>query len=636
MNRRRLVSGILTVAMACTMVTPALASNEELKSSDLTLEILENQGGNPEIIQVTVPAVLPLVMQEDGSLLVPSDAKIENNSADKNLEVTKLEVLCTGSWVLSDNWEDDSQVNNTLSLKFRGDIVSETGNTTLTTGNWEIPSSQDLQLSMEAKVVTEQKAQPATKIAEIQFTIGILEEPIQDNTKTITIVPGENGEIVGDIQSIQTDIQGIITNLPDVNPDDGYIFDKWINVDTGEEVSIGDSLSDNIQIKPIFTQDPSTQPLFTQSNGVITGFSDYYTGLSVKPEDLVIPSELDGVSITSIGDSAFKEATAKSIEIPEGVVSIGNSAFQSANIDTIILPVGVETIGDSAFESCTATTIDIKDGLKSIGTRAFILTSITSINLPAGLETLGTFAFNSSKLVDLTLPSSIKDVGRNSFGGCENLGNVVLEEGIVFDKTQVFSGSTIEHITLPNGLTSIPESTFTNCRINSELIIPDTVESIGDMAFTYTSGNEDTSNVYTSINIPANVKHIGTGAFGYSYFTDITLNKGIETLGENVFHYSKIKSIEIPDGVEIIPERTFAYCSDLETVKLPDSVNEIGRFAFRNCASLDINIPYNVKYLNNDHFLGCSGLTINIDHPVDGIPGAPWGVPNSTINWLRG
>lgn len=126
MNRRRLVSGILTIAMACTMVTPALASNEELKSSDLTLEILENQGGNPEIIQVTVPAVLPLVMQEDGSLLVPSDAKIENNSADKNLEVTKLEVLCTGSWVLSDNWEDDSQVNNTLSLKFRGDIVSET------------------------------------------------------------------------------------------------------------------------------------------------------------------------------------------------------------------------------------------------------------------------------------------------------------------------------------------------------------------------------------------------------------------------------------------------------------------------------------------------------------------------------
>lgn len=489
---------------------------------------------------------------------------------------------------------------------------------------------------MEAKVVTEQKAQPATKIAEIQFTIGILEEPIQDNTKTITIVPGENGEIVGNIQSVQTDIQGIITNLPEVKPSDGYIFDKWINIDTGGEVSIGDSLSGNISIKPIFVPDPSTQPLFTQSNGVITGFSDYYTGLSVKPEDLVIPSELDGVSITSIGDSAFKSAKANSIEIPEGVVSIGNSAFQSANIDTIILPVGVETIGDSAFESCTATTIDVKDGLKSIGTRAFIFTNITSINLPAGLETIGTFAFNSSKLVDLTLPSSIKDVGRNSFGGCENLGNVVLEEGIVFDKTQVFSNSTIEHITLPNGLTSIPESTFNNCRINSELIIPDTVESIGDMAFTYTSGNEDTSNVYTSINIPANVKHIGTGAFGYSYFTDITLNKGLETLGENVFHYSKIKSIEIPDEVEIIPERTFAYCSDLETVKLPESVNEIGRFAFRSCASLDVNIPYNVKYLNNDHFLGSSDLTINIDHPVDGIPGAPWGVPNATINWLRG
>ena len=70
--------------------------------------------------------------------------------------------------------------------------------------------------------------------------------------------------------------------------------------------------------------------------------------------NVVIPSEIDGYSVTSVGNSAFEDCiTLSSVTIPDSVTSIGNSAFKDCvNLTAVSIPDNVTYIGGSAFEGC--------------------------------------------------------------------------------------------------------------------------------------------------------------------------------------------------------------------------------------------------------------------------------------------
>ena len=104
--------------------------------------------------------------------------------------------------------------------------------------------------------------------------------------------------------------------------------------------------------------------------------------------EVVIPSEIEGVPVTSIGNYAFNGCSSlTSIIIPDSVTSIGDSAFyRCSGLTSITIPDGVTSIGNKAFERCSGlTSIIIPDGVISIGDCTFLgcscLTSIT-INNP--------------------------------------------------------------------------------------------------------------------------------------------------------------------------------------------------------------------------------------------------------------
>ena len=96
-----------------------------------------------------------------------------------------------------------------------------------------------------------------------------------------------------------------------------------------------------------------------------------YTG---NGGDVVIPSEIDGKSVTSIGYGAFSDCTGlTSITIPDSVTKIGTMAFfWCTGLTSVTIPDSVTSIGYSAFFGCTGLTdVTIPDSVTKINYNVF-------------------------------------------------------------------------------------------------------------------------------------------------------------------------------------------------------------------------------------------------------------------------
>lgn len=156
-----------------------------------------------------------------------------------------------------------------------------------------------------------------------------------------------------------------------------------------------------------------------------------------------IPSQIDGVTITSIGDRAFNDCNGiTSLIIPDSVVSIGESAFMGCyGLVSIKLPDSIKSIGDAAFCYCK--------GLTSIN----IPNSVTEINFKTFLD--------CSRLKTVTIPGSVKSIGREAFEGCTNLINVNIPDSVISIGGWAFNScDKLTNITIPKSVTKIDRYSF--------------------------------------------------------------------------------------------------------------------------------------------------------------------------------
>ena len=157
----------------------------------------------------------------------------------------------------------------------------------------------------------------------------------------------------------------------------------------------------------------------------------------------------------------------------------------------------------------------------------------------------------------------------------------------------------------------IGRDAFFNCIRLEEIVIPNSIESIGDCAF----GNC----ALTEITIPESVKEIGHNPF--------TICKNLESINvspDNVYYRSisgvlydrdvttvircpqKTKQVSIPYGVTDIDRHAFSGCTALSKISIPSSVKTIGSWAFKGCEALsEITIPDSVKEIGRDSFMRC-------------------------------
>lgn len=161
----------------------------------------------------------------------------------------------------------------------------------------------------------------------------------------------------------------------------------------------------------------------------------------------------------------------------------------------------------------------------------------------------------------------------------------------------------LENVKLSNSIEALPMFAFKGCTNLSEVIIPDSVKSIGGCIFGRfgsLSKLDDAAPIKKLI-IPDSVIEIDDAAFsGCYYLEEIKLSKNINKIPASAFEGCiSLKSIDIPDGVTEISDEAFYLCNSLKEINIPNSVKYIGNGAFVGCASLEeLVIPEGVEKLD--------------------------------------
>ena len=370
-------------------------------------------------------------------------------------------------------------------------------------------------------------------------------------------------------------------------------------------------------------------------------FGDYYANPLIyalnlylngnKVTDLTIPN-----SVTSIGSFAFYGCSnLTSIVIPNSVTSIGNRAFAHCfDLTSVTIGNSVTSIGDGAFEDCSGlTSVTIGNSVTSIGEDAFWhCSSLTSVTIPNSMTSIGEGAFEDCTELSKVYISDIATWCSISFGDyyanpliyAHNLylnGNKVTDLIIPNSVTSIgdwaFWGCSLTSVTIPNSVTSIGEYAFHGCTGLTSIIIPNSVTSIGNRVFEYCSS-------LTSITIPNSVTSIGDWAFsGCTGLTFIDIPNSVTSIGYGAFEYcSSLTSATIGKGVTTIPKYCFSYCKNLTNIVIKGNLEFISEKAFRNCENLEtficyaLNVPGSSDYSFSDTDITSATLYVP-DESVD-------------------
>lgn len=158
------------------------------------------------------------------------------------------------------------------------------------------------------------------------------------------------------------------------------------------------------------------------------------TGYVGDKTEVVIPGEINGKKVTTIGDRAFGECTSlTSVTIPEGVTSIGDDAFSlCVKLTSISLPKSLTSIGSWGFSATGLTSITIPENVRSIGCEAFYACKLKKVVLPEGITRISSRTFAMcSNLTDITIPDSVTSIDEGAFCGCDKLDSIVIPDSVI-------------------------------------------------------------------------------------------------------------------------------------------------------------------------------------------------------------
>ena len=324
-----------------------------------------------------------------------------------------------------------------------------------------------------------------------------------------------------------------------------------------------------------------------------------------------------GKGLTAVDEYSFAGCTGlKQITIPENIQSIDAQAFAGCvNLTDIYIPATVTGIAEDAFLNCDNVTIHADEGsvaaqfaqklaeqkshdplvtaapvqtptaVSGPDTQATTEPVSTATPAPAATPVPGnvlgsTIIVGNHALVMVhpgeekvqqgyTEPEAGQETGEEQditaetengkipewmYYRNQSVSAVTIPEGTTEIGRFAFSRSSLRTVTIPEGVTVIDYAAFYHCDNLDNVILPDTVNTVGAKAFTHTGWLDD---------------------FEENSMDDFLISGDIL-----VAYKGNLPEVVIPDGVRVIAEEAFQNHTELKKVHLPASVKDIGNDAF--------------------------------------------------------
>ncbi len=221
---------------------------------------------------------------------------------------------------------------------------------------------------------------------------------------------------------------------------------------------------------------------------------------------------------------------------------------------------------------------------------------------------------NADAVTAVVIPDTIQIIGDNAFSACPNLKDVYY----------IGTEDQWNTIAIGSGNDNLLNAEI-HCGFTEEDLSPFMYSVLDDGGIEITKYIQYFPN--GDVDIPSEidgypVTSIGSSAFAYCYdLTSVTIPDSVTSIGDRAFSYCyDLTSVTIPNSVTNIGEGAFSN-TDLTSITIPDSVTSIEDYTFFYCTNLtSVTIPDNVTNIGEGAFSDCTGLTsVTIPNSVTNI-----------------
>lgn len=384
---------------------------------------------------------------------------------------------------------------------------------------------------------------------------------------------------------------------------DGFTFAGWFTADGTQIITVP---AEPVTVFAKWAEEVDASALtYTVSGGKVT-----VTGLKTDVTDLIIPAYIEGCPVTKVDENAFKDLDGlESVHLPETLTEIDAKAFYGCTaLKKIILPKSLKAVKATPFADCNAL-----ERVEYTGSFADWLSISFTGNAAANPVSISKTLYIDG--VDITndppaIPEGTTVLGKWALAGFDGLTEVVIPDSVQSIGRGAFSGcNSVTTLTTPVLKVIFNQGTSMEAYDGLQYLfecydigpageilcdVPDTLKTV------HVIGNMTEFPVYDY-----------DGPFyGFDALTTVTLPSTLQSIGDYAFNgCGALTTVNIPAGVKTIGRFAFKNCSMLGTVQLPTDLQTIGAQAFNGCSALtSINIPEGVTEIGMYAF-NQAGLT---------------------------